>query len=1624
MKYNFVHLKWALLSIPLFLSQYKLCAQNTCTGNNLLQNGSFETPVVPVTGGANNIRPSTQFAPWINNSLTADNINVVRMIGGSSPNGPDTAAQGNQYIDLLGATGIMDQKFTLTAPGCFNFSGYFANRQYPANAPQSQVGIQLFDKRNIEVAVKTGGVGAVNQYNWVPVQGISSLMQPGQYTFRFFGRNDLLHYDDMRVCLAATALSACSNASVLLNPGNWTATANTQFNASFGPALAINSNLNDAVPNCWAVNNTAAGTAAITIDYQQALDLIGFVYYPRSSQEQDVKGYEVAYSNDGINFTSIQQGSLEQQGRIYPSATGNPVIQPFTQAVTARYLRFIIINSHYPNNPIAVQQLLPIVCNAATPIPTIACGNANLLNSGTTSNGTAKKAKYTFDNYWKVAYYGHSASLTYTEAKALTYLPAIVSGNAAPTAWVNSPFGNAEWISYSTSGYDVNSIGPADGSSPNFYFYKYNFNLADPYLVQAFKLKIDFYVDNSVHDIYINGVSQAARYNLPRGGFNQNSRVSTELDNSWLLGNNEILVKTFSQPGFNGFLIQNVANCVGVDFGDAPATYGIDRNSNGPGHVIETVNNAVQICLGNTVAPSMDGMPSLLADSDSTDEDGIIGSFPGISHTVNPIVNNYQVIVKVKNTTGKSAHLVGWIDWNRNGVFDTTEGVSALVPNNTTTATLTWPTATFIGDPATDRTYARFRISTDSLTVANQLGAASDGEVEDYHVQFPALCEQKVMVPTSNNNWSASISVPSLNTEVPKTIDGLLQDGNQMVINYSNLPAEIVYDYGAVQQLGGFVYYPNFATTAAGRLDMEAYDVLLSNDNFSYTLVTTGAITMQTMATANRSTQTPRKVLFPGGTNARYMKIVVKQPTAVRNVAILELLPIMCQEPAGFTAGCGTAPLFNTGTSANGTAPKTLATFDHKWEVTAIAKNAAVTYAQVKDSVFLPAVVVGNKAPVSWANSPFGNAEWISMAPSGHDASDSMDYFFKLQFELQDTYEWSAFHLNMDFFADNSVQNIYINGVGIAPAQSLPQSASYMYDGFTMANRAQVALQENYRLGLNEMVVHIRSNTPYNGFLAQNTTNCTGIDFGDAPLSYNVSRAQYGAGHIIDTVNGGTTLLYMGSYVDGEADGIQSATALADDNNQQTNDEDGVQIDTLEVSYCNSNSYSVTISATNLTADSALIVGWIDFDGNGTFDAAEAATTHVPPMANNQNVLLAWQNQAIAWPVNTAQTYARFRIATEGLSDASANGLLANGEVEDYVVPMQWIHHDFGNLDANIFPVAACITQDLNAVRLGEQMPNYECSTLLDDTADGVFLSPAVSGTGHRTNPWLVDASTSQLELQLVMGAGMQNQPLYWAVWIDWNGNGRFDDSTDGFSTGNTTYIDTSLVIPLLFNRSHIDSLGPAYIRSVVTAAPAGFTAAMNASGVFANGEVEDYYLEFVSPLPQYWRSFKGAEKGKYHQLDWQFEAHQEAITSFEVELMHPAGAGNPISLGKLPFREGQTDYTFAYIPQMQAAPYLYRIIALQQDRPFSQTAWLQLGYNAEAAAVMVYPNPFEEVIHLTPLPVGAVIQVVNILGQVMYTATADQGYLSVHTAKWPAGMYLVQISHGSHWSTHKVWKR
>jgi gliding motility-associated-like protein len=180
--------------------------------------------------------------------------------------------------------------------------------------------------------------------------------------------------------------------------------------------------------------------------------------------------------------------------------------------------------------------------------------------------------------------------------------------------------------------------------------------------------------------------------------------------------------------------------------------------------------------------------------------------------------------------------------------------------------------------------------------------------------------------------------------------------------------------------------------------------------------------------------------------------------------------------------------LFNTATNSTGTGTIPVGSNDLNW-------TSALTNSL---GPFVPAVSCGNAAPGNWVTSPFPNANWISYPhgcsanPAEHNCLGSVDEFYRLTFTLpanscgQAVTTPSAYCLSLTFYADNWVHQIFVNNIS---SYLNPNANAYNAWGFTQSNGVSVSLCNNWQVGTNTVLVHIKSGAPtfpgYSGFLAQ-----------------------------------------------------------------------------------------------------------------------------------------------------------------------------------------------------------------------------------------------------------------------------------------------------------------------------------------------------------------------------------------------------------------------------------------------------------------------------------------------------------------------------------------------------------
>lgn len=246
--------------------------------------------------------------------------------------------------------------------------------------------------------------------------------------------------------------------------------------------------------------------------------------------------------------------------------------------------------------------------------------------------------------------------------------------------------------------------------------------------------------------------------------------------------------------------------CTGTrDYGDAPASYGV---------ACATPSGTLRI---GGVTPDAEASSQFSADANG---DGADESFLNPLTPIDIANGQYVWTVPVSNTTGGTATLAGWIDFNGNGTFEAGERVAVSVPNNATQVTLTWNVPATAAVNTT--TYVRLRISTDAnVGPTGDYPANGIGEVEDYAVQ---IVENELCAPGTsfyfidNNGGDSTIR-----------LFNVANSANTLVTN----PATLGNLNGlAIDRWRGFVYYQNGGGTGDPPAQgLYYYDVVNDTNN-------------------------------------------------------------------------------------------------------------------------------------------------------------------------------------------------------------------------------------------------------------------------------------------------------------------------------------------------------------------------------------------------------------------------------------------------------------------------------------------------------------------------------------------------------------------------------------------------------------------------------------------------------------------------------------------------------------------------------------------------------------------------------------------------------------------------
>jgi len=203
--------------------------------------------------------------------------------------------------------------------------------------------------------------------------------------------------------------------------------------------------------------------------------------------------------------------------------------------------------------------------------------------------------------------------------------------------------------------------------------------------------------------------------------------------------------KIVAPPGYTARVYDELMFAVSVDedLGDAPASYGGAGHALGSGLTLGpdvTLDQPAKVYNDLVAATDLAG-PAADGDRD----DALPGGLANVigSEAAHEIKN-----IPVSGNTA-AANLCGWIDFNRDGVFnDATERACTVVPPGAASGNLRFTVPPGAGYVA-GKSYARLRLSYSPLPSAR--GGADSGEVEDYRITLmPRVRLAKSLVPDSD----------------------------------------------------------------------------------------------------------------------------------------------------------------------------------------------------------------------------------------------------------------------------------------------------------------------------------------------------------------------------------------------------------------------------------------------------------------------------------------------------------------------------------------------------------------------------------------------------------------------------------------------------------------------------------------------------------------------------------------------------------------------------------------------------------------------------------------------------------------------------------------------------------
>lgn len=867
-----------------------------------------------------------------------------------------------------------------------------------------------------------------------------------------------------------------------------------------------------------------------------------------------------------------------------------------------------------------------------------------------------------------------------------------------------------------------------------------------------------------------------------------------------------------------------------LDYGDADAAYADAY------HAIAFDDD---YSLGTTVPDTEAAQPS----SVGADGDDLVGddedADPNLTGLENTTTGNYVVSVPVANS-GTDVTLGGWIDFDGDTLFETNEYASATVTSSDSSVDLTFDTDA--ADSVTaGTTYARFRISRDTITNADATGFIAGGEVEDYslsiadasQVYFEAECG------IAGNVWTATYDAAvSQSTYIQTTINrtntlGATTEPDVNMVRYNILvPIAGTYDlYSLVNFNGG---------------GNNSFHVSVDNANWTtWNVLDTGTAWQWGDTSLNLTTTVPNEAVTVYLSYREDGSLIDKFGLTASGA------------PSGFGNDVGSC--FDFGDDSGYTTDLVSGGPYH-----AVDGQSTIylgdTAPDTEDDALENATATGDDASDEGATqllSATQGASFPTLNPTDTSYSVEIDLFNNVDsVNSTDAFLFAWVDWNMDgIFEEAELADsapFTIANSASNQTQTINWTGLTGLSGGTTTARFRISTDTQLAAGSDGGEDEASLGVVIDGEAEDHQIAIVQQDYGDAPSVYGDALHQFTEG----------ATLYLGpSIPDGESSSLQGGDAgvgADGDDNDASDDESSITtVPILNTSQIGA-TYSLSVNVINTTNDAnADLFGWIDFNGDNSFAASEAVSINTPASGLYQ---LDWTVPATTV---VGDTYIRIRLTSDGsVSTSTPTGAATDGEVEDYALSIT-DPLDFGDaIDGGIgfapLDYRTSLTDDgarhlLSAnLFLGDVAADADGDALdngaatgddLDNNADEGVEQLLTTLQGSEFPDLSVADASFDFDIDLTNStAGSAN--LY--VWVDYDHSGSFDE--DELAGGAAISVPNSATFESISSVPTGDAVvGNTYMRIRLTtdtlaSGPVGGEDERS-YGLASDGEVEDYRI-------------------------------------------------------------------------------------------------------------------------------------------------------------------------------------